>query len=404
VRRDLNISDTQMSLLIGLGFALFYTFFGLPLARVADARSRRGLIASGFGVWSLFSAGCGLARTFTQMLVMRMGVGVGEASLSPAAFSLITDYFPPAQRATAHGVYGMGIYIGAGVASILGGFVIQWASGRPEWVVPLLGSIRSWQLVFFVIGLPGLLFALLMFTVTEPIRRGAQTGAKSVPLSELGAFIWKNRATLSCHNIGLAMMFLSTYSTAAWIPSFFVRHHHWSAAQTGKIYGLLMAVFGSLGIACGGWLADWLGKRGYRDACLRVALLAAVFWIPTGVGYLLMPDPKWAMALVAPTLFILASPMGVGPAALMRMTPARMRGQVSALYLFVGNLIGLGLGPTAVAFFTDYIFHDDNRVGSSLLAVTLSAHVIAIVLLWVGLKPYVRSQNQVEKYTGVQAI
>ncbi|MFY9571890.1 MAG: MFS transporter, partial [Blastocatellia bacterium] len=172
IRRDLGISDFQMSLLMGFSFALFYTFFGLPLGRLADSRSRRTIIAAGFTVWSIMTAACGLARNFAHMLLLRMGVGVGEAALSPAAYSMITDYFPPRRRATAISVYSMGIYIGSGLAFIVGGLVAGAASAQETWDLPLVGATRPWQVVFFIVGLPGVLLALLMYTVREPVRRG----------------------------------------------------------------------------------------------------------------------------------------------------------------------------------------------------------------------------------------
>ena len=211
IRRDLHITDTQVSLLMGFSFAVFYTFFGLPLGRMADSRSRRQLIAGGIATWSLFSAGCGLARSFGQMLLLRIGVGVGEAVLSPSAYSLLTDYFPPRRRATALSIYGMGIYIGSGAASVLGGFVTGWATGRVSWTVPLMGDVRSWQIVFFAVGLPGVLLALFMYTFAEPVRRGGRTEAKSVPFREVIAYVKDNRRTFLCHNLGIAFLSLAAY-------------------------------------------------------------------------------------------------------------------------------------------------------------------------------------------------
>ena len=402
VRRDLGLTDTQISLLMGFSFALFYTAFGIPLGRLADSRSRRTIIAAGFATWSVFSAGCGMARTFGQMLTMRMGVGVGEATLSPAAYSLLTDYFPPQQRATALSVYGMGIYIGSGLAFLLGGFVAGWSAQREEWVFPIIGAVRSWQVVFFAVGLPGIALALLMYTVAEPDRRGASAKAVSIPVAEVFRYMRANWKTYFCHNVGIALLSFSSYGSAAWIPTFFVRTHGWSAAETGKVYGVLVAVFGSLGIVWGGWLADRWAARGSKDAAMRVALMVAWGWIPTGTAYLLVPDPWVSMALLAPTVFLVAAPFGIAPAAIMQVTPARMRGQASSVYLFVINLIGLGIGPTAVALLTDYVFANDNRVGSSILAVSLAAHLISGVLLWAGLKPYVRSQEQAQRWMSAQ--
>jgi MFS family permease len=402
VRRDLGLTDTQMSLLMGFSFALFYTGFGIPLGRLADSKSRRTIIAIGFATWSLFSAGCGLARTFGQMLLMRIGVGVGEATLSPAAYSLLTDYFPPQRRATALSVYGMGIYIGSGLAFLLGGFVTGWSARQEMWIFPLVGEVRSWQVVFFAVGLPGVALALLMYTVREPLRRGVAANAAAIPIREVFRYVRENWSTYFCHNVGIALLSFSSYGSTAWIPSFFVRTHGWTAAETGKVYGTLVAIFGALGIVWGGWLADRWAAKGRKDAAMRVALLVAWVWIPTGTAYLLVPDPWVAMGLLIPTIFLSAAPFGIAPAAIMQVTPPRMRGQASSIYLFVINLIGLGIGPTAVAMVTDYVFHDDAMVGWSILVVAVLAHVFSTLLLWLGLKPYVRSQERARQWMSSQ--
>jgi MFS family permease len=206
-----------VSLLIGFSFAVFYTFFGLPIGRLADSHSRRQLIAWSFATWSLFSAGCGLVKNFGQMLLLRMGVGGGEASLSPAAYSLLTDYFPPQRRATAMCIYSAGIYVGSGCASVLGGFVIGWANGRASWTLPLLGDVRSWQIVFFAVGLPSVLLALFMYTFAEPARRGGRTQSKSVPFRDVLAYVGNNRKTFLCHNLGIAFISFATYGALGWI-------------------------------------------------------------------------------------------------------------------------------------------------------------------------------------------
>jgi MFS family permease len=402
IRRDLEISDTEMSLLTGFAFAVFYTLFGLPLARIADSGSRRALIAAGFVMWSVFTAGSGLARNFTQMLIMRMGVGVGEASLTPAAYSLITDYFPPHRRATAQGIYNMALSLGTGAAHIFGGIVIGLTADRAEWILPFVGAIRSWQLVFFIVGLPGVLLALVMLTVAEPVRRGPGAETKKAPLRDVFAFAKANRVTLVCHNVGLALLAFSAYGAAAWVPSFFIRHFHWSAALTGQVYGLVLAISGALGAVWGGWLADYLTKRGYKDACMRVALFSAIIWFPAGIAYILVPDPLLSMIILALAIFLAVGPFAVAPAALMEIAPARMRGQVGAVYGLVVNLIGLGLGPTAVAVFTDYVFHDDNMVGYSLLVVNSTAHLLPVLFLWAGLRPFVRSKDRLNEMSGAQ--
>jgi len=398
IRHDLHVTDTQVSLLMGFSFAVFYTLFGIPLGRMADSRSRRQLIAGGVATWSLFTAGCGLAKSFGQLLALRMGVGVGEASLSPSAYSLLTDYFPPQRRATAMSIYSMGIYIGTGLALSLGGLVTGWASGRAGWTIPLLGDVRSWQIVFFVVGLPGLMLALLMYTIAEPVRRGGRTDARSVPFRELVAYIKDNRKTYLCHHLGIAFLTLAGYGAIAWIPAFFIRHYHWTAAEAGKGFGIVIALAGALGIVSGGWLADRLAARGHADAYLRVAMMAVVAAVPAGIACLLVPDSHLAIVLLGPVVFLDAVPIGVAPAALMQVTPSQMRGQVSAVYLFTINLIGLGAGPTVVALVTEHVFRNDSLVGLSILVVGTAAKILSALILWTGLKFYVRSQESLKKW------
>src|SRR5205809_2362850 len=187
LRHDLHISDTQISYLIGLGFVVFFALFGIPIGRLADIYSRRTIIAVGLVIWSLFTAACGLAHTFPQMLLLRMGVGAGEAALSPAAYSLITDYFPRNRLATAISVYSMGIYIGGGLSYLLGGLVVRYAAGQAMWNLPMVGPIRSSQLMLVIVGLPGIALVLLLYTIREPKRQRASASAPTTQRTSASA-------------------------------------------------------------------------------------------------------------------------------------------------------------------------------------------------------------------------
>lgn len=397
IRRDLAINDTQMSLLMGLSFALFYTVCGIPLGRVADTRSRRGLIAVGILFWSAATAACGMARMYWQFLLCRIGVGVGEAALSPAAYSLIADSFPAERRATAISVYSMGVYLGSGLAFLVGGLVIQLASAQGEVTLPLLGEVRPWQLIFLILGAAGVTFTLLMMAVKEPARRGAGAGV-AVPLSEVGRYIRANRRTVLLHNFGFAGLAFAGYGSAAWVPTFYIRTYGWDASQVGIVYGSIVAVFGCLGIVFGGRLADWMAKRGRSDANMRVGLYAALGALPMVVLFPLMDSAFWASVLMAPTVFCLSMPFGVAPAAIQEIMPNSMRGQASAIYLFVITLFGLGVGPTAVALVTDFVFADDAALRYSLLIVTTLAVLMSITLLAKSLKPYRESVVRLEQW------
>ncbi len=406
IRRDLAISDTQMSLLMGFSFALFYTFFGIPLGRLADSKSRRGLIGAGLVLWSLMTAACGMAQRFWHFLLLRTGVGIGEAALSPSAYSLISDSFPKKYLATAISVYSMGIYIGTGLAYILGGVVVGWASSQGDLVLPVVGSTRPWQVVFFMVGLPGVLLSLWLRTVREPGRRGlrrpAAGVAETVPVRQVWNYIRANWQTFLCHNLGFALLSFSSYGSGAWIPTFLQRTHGVTPRDAGISYGLIVVFAGTLGIVFGGRLADWLSSRGYEDAKLRAGLIAALVWVPSGLLYPLLPSSQLALLMLIPTVFTASMPFGCAPAAIQEMMPNAMRCQASALYLFVVNLIGLGIGPTAVALCTDYVFGADDSVRYSLLIVATLAHIGSALLLWAGLEPFRRSLRRRDQWLAAE--
>ncbi len=388
IRRDLGITDTQMSLLMGFSFAIFYTVMGIPLGRLADSKSRRLLIAAGVVLWSLMTALCGTAKVYWQMFLYRIGVGVGEAALSPAAYSMIADYFPPEKRSTALSVYGMGIYLGLGLALVLGGLVIQFVSARGALQLPVIGMTHPWQLVFLILGGAGIVFSLAFFLVREPPRHGMQPGAAVVPFSQVVSHLWQNRRTVLCHNYGFAMLGLVSYGAAAWIPSFFIRTWGVSPGQVGIIYGLLTMLFGCTGIVLGGRLADRWIRQDATDAALRLGMWSAGLGMLASIAVVSVPSVIWAWIFIAPMTFFLSMPFGAAPAAIQEIVPNQMRGQASAIYLFNVNLIGLGLGPTAVALLTDYLFRDDLAVRWSLLVISVVGCAGAIVLLGWGRQPY----------------
>jgi MFS family permease len=387
IRRDLGINDTQMSLLMGFSFAIFYTILGIPMGRLADSHSRRGLIAAGVVVWSAMTALCGLAQTYWQLFLYRVGVGVGEATLSPAAYSMIADYFPPERRATAISVYSMGIFLGSGIAFLLGGLVIKFAMAAGAVTLPLVGEVRPWQLVFFVLGVSGIVFSFVFLLVREPRRSDVSGSGGAVPFRDVLRYLWKNRRTVLCHNLGFAMLAFNSYGTSAWIPSFFVRTFKWEAGQVGIVYGFIVMVFGCLGILFGGWLTDrWL-KQGKADAAMRMGICAAIV-ATLGSSYLMANSGALAAVLMVPAVFALGMPFGAAPAAILAIVPNQMRGQTAAVYLFLVNLIGLGIGPTAVALVTDFVFADDMSLKWSMLIVGTVANLAAIAFLASGLRPY----------------
>jgi MFS family permease len=397
LRRDLHITDLQVSYLQGLSFVVFYTFFGILIGRLVDLYSRRVIIALGMVLWSLFTTGCGMATTFPQMLMLRMGVGVGEAALSPAAYSLVADYVPPRRLSTAIGLYGAGIYVGSGLSFLLGGLVRGFAATRESTILPLVGHIHPWQILFFAVGVPGILLAPLLFTIREPLTRGGSAHA-TAPIGQVFGYIFRNGTTFFLHNVGFGLLSLTSYASAAWVPEFYVRTYHWNITRVGWVYGVTVMIFGSLGIIGAGRVADYLRARGRGNANIIVGLWIGIIWLPIHFFMLLTSSAGWATFWLVPAVVLSAAPFGVAPAAIQQMMPANMRGQASAVYLFVLNLIGLGLGPTAVAFFTQQVFHRDDALKYSMLVVFVAACTLSAGLLWFCLKPFLTSLGRLQTH------
>src|SRR5260370_22590382 len=269
LRRDLHITDVQVSYLQGLVFAVFYTFFGILIGRLVDVYSRRTIITIGLILWSLFTTACGIATTFPQMLMLRMGVGVGEAALSPAAYSLVADYGPAARVSVAIIIYSAGIYIGSGLSFLLGGQIQKYASTKSALSLPLVGAIHPWQLLFFVVGLPGILLAPLLYTIREPKTRGGSV-RPTVPIGQVFSYIFANGGTFLLHNVGFGLLSLVSYASAAWVPTFYVRTYHWNIGDVRLASGCLVIVSGSLGIIGAGRVADYLRARGRANANIYV--------------------------------------------------------------------------------------------------------------------------------------
>lgn len=390
MKRDLSISDTQMSLLQGLSFALFYTFLGLPLGRLSDLRSRRGLIACGIFLWSVMTALCGVAKTYGMLFLARMGVGVGEAALSPAAYSLIADSVEKKHLGKAIAVYSMGIYLGGGLALIAGGVVVDWAASMGSIVLPIVGEIYSWQLVFLTVGLPGLLLVPLMFTIAEPQRKVSAASAKNADIGAVLRFFKNNKRTILFANFGAAFASLAGYGSLAWVPTYLMRTYQMDASEVGLAFGTIVLLGGSLGVISGGWLADKWYSNGRQDAKLRVAMLAGIMGLLPTALYPLVSDLSLTLVLLAVSTYFTNFMMGLGPAAIQEVVPNQMRGQFSALYLFVVNLVGLGIGPTAVALCTDYLF-DEGGISYSLALVPTCALAISAFFLWRCLSHYRKS-------------
>lgn len=378
MRRDLGLSDLQISLLMGTSFAIFYTLCGLPLGWMADRCDRRKLIATGVAVWSLMTVACGFVRGYGGLFIARLGVGAGEATLTPAAHSMIADLFPRERLGRAMSVYALGIYVGSGLALLLGALAIRLAEQRSRWVLPLVGEVFPWQMVFVFVGLPGLLVALAVLALREPPRRDA---AAPMHWRETLAWLRSERGFMTHHLLGFGLLSLVAYASAAWIPTAFVRSFGFSAVQAALLLGGMTVVFSVAGCVAGGLWSDRLARGAGPRARLRVGVWAGIGLALSCVALAAAPGATLAAAALVPLCVFVALPFGAATAVLAEVAPPRLRGQASALYLFAVSVIGIGLGPTAVAFVTERVFGEPAAVRQAIAVVCAAAGLGAALLL-----------------------
>jgi len=394
MKRDLQISDFEMSLLQGFAFAIFYTVMGLPIGRMVDSKHRVRIITIGVAFWSLMTALCGISKSYIELFLYRMGVGVGEAALTPAAYSILSDSFRPEKMGFAIGVYGTGVYIGAGLALVIGAQVVDLTSSATVYTLPVVGSVFPWQMVFFIVGLPGLLVALWVLTLREPKRHGV---TQTPPLADVFAYMKANKVTLVCHNMCYAMSAMMAYGVAAWVPEFMIRTHGWTAGQIGTSYGWIIAIFGTLGVVCGGFLSDRLSRR-WRNGRMLLLALTGILTLPFAVAAPLVENANLAVYLLIPSTFFATFTTGAGPSAMQELMPNKMRGIASAVMIFVVSIIGLGLGPSAIAFMTDFILQDESQLRYSIAVVPAILLLLSSAFGFAGMKAYLRSLDHREQY------
>lgn len=394
IKLDLQVSDTSMSLLYGLSFTMFYVLVGLPVARLADRANRRNIVAAAVLIWSAATALCGVARSFATLFIARIGVGAGEGGLSPAAYSLLADYFPKERLPAAMAVYQMGIYIGGAMALLLGGLLASVVPPTSIVALPVLGAVKGWHLIFLALGAPGIVLSACMLLVREPARMnmaGSAPAEGSPSMRELFRHLRGHWQAYFGISIGFALMILVGNATGAWIPAFLERKFALTTAQIGAQYGLVTALCGVTGTLAGGFIAAALRRRGYRRANLWTAMFGFVALIPVTVAFPQMPTIAGALGLIGLMNFLAGFNFGGGLAALQEITPNRMRASVSAGYMLMVNMIGAAGGPFAIAVVTDYWYGDPSQLPNAISLVCAIASPLSVVALLVGLKGYTRA-------------
>jgi MFS family permease len=395
VKKDFGISDTRAALLLGAAFAFPYAIAGMPIARLADSWNRRNLVAACIGFWSLATCACGLAQSYVHMFIARLGIGAGESGYGPATWSIVADSFPREKVAFGTGMLSIGGTVGGGLALFLGGAILAFTEHLPVVALPFGGHIRPWQWAFIFVGLPGLLWALVVLTTREPNRRGAIKGVKStVPVRDVASFMGDNWRVYIAVIGGLCMKMLMGAGMSQWMPTFYHREFGWKIADIGLIIGGMTLVIAPIALITGGKLSEHWMKRGTPDANLRIVLYGLMVGVPVAIATPLMPSPWLVIAMSAVSMFISSLGTGPGIASFQIVTPNRMRAQVSSVYQFSTHVISLTIGPLVVALFTDYLFGDPQAIKYSISLCAALLGPVTILLVWQGLKPYARAYER----------
>lgn len=390
LRRDFALTDSQVSYLGGFAFAVFFTVLGLPIARLADRTSRRNVMVGGATLWSVFTSLCTGAKTFSTLFLLRMGVGVGEATLNAPAASLLADYFPREKFAGAMSVLSLGIFIGSGAGYAIGGAIVGLTANSGTMVVPVFGAIHPWQIVFVAVGLPGLLVALLLLTVREPLRRNGSPDPAPT-FGALAAHVSRHRWTFATQGLGFAMSSSVNFALVLWIPAVFIRRFGWGEADAGRLQGVLTMIIGPIGVLTGGWLANRMAHRRRTDAPLRVGIIGAAGMLVSATLFPVAPNATLAAWWLGVVNLFAAMPWGAANAAAAEIVPPALRTQGVALFVLLVSLISRSLGPSSVGWLDDYVFRDPMAIGKSLAIVNVIGMTAAIGLLASGLAPFRRT-------------
>lgn len=392
IKADLGVTDFQLGLMLGPAFGLFYVFVGLPIGWLADRFSRRTILAVGISIWCGMTTMAGFARSYIPLLITRLGVGLGEATVAPCSVSLISDYFARDLRPRAISLFMAGTFLGAGCAFLLGGPVVHWISQMTPWVLPGIGPMRSWQMVFVCVGLPGFLLAALMFTIIEPrrtdqVKRELHADPAGRPtLRAAMAYIRKRWLAFGTLFVGSASM-VTMGSLVFWNVALFGRTWGWNVRDVGIATGTLFLIGGPIGTLLGLKLSNKWIAEGRRDATLRALWVGMLLAVPGFALYPIMPSAPLAVGALLVAFIGQAAAAAAGPASLTFIAPGQIRSQAIAIYyLFIGTF-GQLLGPPPVGLMTD-LFGDPGMLRYAMTIEAAAIGTVGLVLVWAGMRRY----------------
>jgi MFS family permease len=391
IKNDLKLSDQQVAFIFGLAGYFTLAFASLVISPLADKYSRRLIIGVGLLIIGICNIGSALVAAAGALLVIRLIGGAGGAGNGPATFSLLADTFPAAKLPKAMATMNIGFMVAVGLSYLVGGFLLK-SLAVPEYTLPVVGTLRSWQVVFLILAIPDVILGLLvLFTVLEPKRRGrpaaATASASGVSYADVFRYLWDNRRAFAPMYIGLLINCIALVGNSFWMAPFYQRTHGWGPAQFGIYQGWLLLVLAPAGLMFGGWLAEKLNKRGVADGNQRVVVWASLAHIPFAVSFALVPNP-W-LALILASLNTAVIGIGTGPqnAAFQAIVPNQMRAKITATFLFMFT-IGMALGPNVVSSVTTWVFEDPNKLRYSLALTHAVLGPLAVFIFWKGLRAY----------------
>jgi len=384
IKKAMNLSDFQIGLLMGPAFSMFNVLVTIPLGLMADKTSRKWMLVVGIVVWCTMTTMSGFAMSFLPLLLFRFGLGLGEAVVSPCSVSIISDYFNREERARAISLYMAGPYLGAGLAFLAGGVLVSALHSSGPMELLGLGRFEPWQLAFFLVGIPGTVFALLMLTVREPKRTekiGAQSGAQASAVRYM-LVRWRGFGVVT---LGATCNFAMSTLTL-WNVPLFQRVHGWTVVEIGTVTGLFYFTAGPIGTALALWASKALG-RGKEDSAMRVLILGLFITVPMSALYPILPSPELAVAAMFIAFIGKAAATAGGPAALQMITPGEMRSRSVAIFNTIITLIGPLLGPPLIGAATDWM-GTPKAIGIALSGFVVILGVPSLLIVCLGLKHY----------------
>ena len=397
IKQDFNLTDSQIALLGGAAFSIFYAIMALPIGYAVDRYQRTKVLGTGIFLWSLMTALAGLANSFGKLFGARIGVAVGEAVMAPTSVSLVSDSFPENKQGKPMGIITAGVYIGIGITLLGGGFLIDYLTSIGGITLPLIGYLKPWQATFMIVGIPGLVLAIAAFYLKEPKRLEEQTDKQLKDRKNVFLHLKEHRKTLIPMFGGLIFMALIFYSFSFWAPTMMIRTFDISLTEVGFILGMITIISSITGTIAAGSAVDYLRNKNYSDAPVRAAMIAVILALPPVISLSFVQNELGAWICIALYLLFISSFAPLGLLAISGVSTGNVKGQTAAIHAFLMMAFGLSLGPQLTAFFTDFVFVDPNLLINSVSLTGLIVLPISALLFKLSLSRYRESSESLSR-------